>query len=191
MVQPLGFISFLYSLFFHLAKLFGWDIRAGKTPILRSAHYKAGITSFEHSTFAGPNSNYLYIGSYDDTVSIWDIRSFRSPVVSENVGGGVWRIRCKEVDGQDRLALATMYDGFTIIGNLFLRIKLKCFLYSESLDGMKEDSRAFGAKTKYSGPHKTLAYGIDWRSLKKESDSLLACASFYDRILSTVNMRWE
>ena len=86
---------------------------------MTSSYYNVGVTSFEHSR-ASSNSPYFYVGSYDDSVSVWDIRRFKSPLVSENVGGGVWRIRTKLCEGRDKLALATMYDGFTIIGTLLL-----------------------------------------------------------------------
>ena len=45
----------------HLAALLlGWDIRAAKPLVQKSTHFKAGVTTFEHSKVS-PNSNFLYV----------------------------------------------------------------------------------------------------------------------------------
>lgn len=136
----------------------------------------------------------LFIGSYDETLSLWDIRTIKSPIHSTSLGGGVWRLRLalgsdsqsgteKHNSNNLLIAAALMHNGFEVLE------------YNSD-----NTENPFLSKTKYWGPHKgdpKLAYGIDWifpKSLYSQpqtsnSDSniyfpLVGSCTFYDNQLS-------
>lgn len=115
MFCPLGNENVMYS-GGDDCKFLCWDMRGPKQPVLRSSHYKVGVTSFEHLSSSRSTEFHLLVGSYNDTVACWDVRSLKSPVSSLDVGGGVWRIRSRSRGDTEQLALATMYDGFSFVG---------------------------------------------------------------------------
>lgn len=137
----------------------------------------------------------LLIGSYDDTLSIFDIRMMKdqmsvytlsgtkpqnarvsknttTPAIHEfSTGGGVWRIKCRPNESSERsfIAMSCIYNGFQVWS-----ITAK--------DGVVSESEKV---CHYSGPHgeKDLAYGIDWVNIDSKHNLLASC-SFYDKTCS-------
>jgi len=109
-----------------------------------------GVTTIESSHRL---DNSVLIGSYDESVRLWDLRTPRNCVSQLGVGGGVWRIKAQE--NNDYIAIAAMSGGFKIIQNT---------------------SSTLAPFLEYTGHHNSLAYGLDWVG----DYTMLAGASFYD-----------
>eukprot|EP00300_Choanocystis_sp_HF-7_P009124 c16272_g1_i3.p2 GENE.c16272_g1_i3~~c16272_g1_i3.p2 ORF type:complete len:128 (-),score=35.27 c16272_g1_i3:32-415(-) len=110
--------------------------------------------------------NRVLTGSYDDTLCLWDTRAMKKPLHSVPIGGGVWRIK-EHPSTPEYVAVAGMYNGFHIV---------RVSETPEVVESYME--------------HKSIAYGIDWIG----STNLLACASFYDNLLSlwqSKNFVWD
>ena len=112
-----------------------------------------------------PLACFLFGCSYDDTLAFWDTRSFKRPMETVALSGGVWRIRQKtKNNGDDHhlLAVAAMYDGFHLV-DVDRR---------ESVLNFRE--------------HESIAYGIDFCHAAKSSAgdrlTLVSC-SFYDHLV--------
>lgn len=115
---------------------------------------------------------YLFF-SYDEVVRNWDTRNLRRPLGEINVGGGVWRLKWKPLEGRYLLA-ACMYGGFRIIDCENVEIPKVVAEYRE---------------------HESIAYGCDWSGLSsqlirskgvpavKGDISLVGTCSFYDHCL--------
>jgi len=122
----------------------------------------------------------ISVGSYDDTVRLFDVRRPQVPITSVNVGGGAWRVKWHHSpDRAQDLLVACMHDGFKVVR----------FGPSETQDpgaaeipGLDQFGRATTI-TRYDA-HKSLAYGADW-SYKDALDggSYIASCSFYDHSL--------
>jgi len=146
-------------------KLKGWDIRepSNRTSTFVIENYTMGITSIE---FIPHHDNYFAVGSFDESICIWDIRATQEPIARGQVGGGVWRIKWNQMK-PNLIATACMSNHFQI---LYINDALSQF---QSLCTYK---------------HGSLAYGIDWKLQSSENNTLrLASCSFYDKILSL----WE
>lgn len=181
-----------------------WDVRrdpeSGAVAENRK-HYSMGVTSFA-SPMASPCSaartllpNCVLVGSYDESLSIWDLRRLVRPVSSISLGGGVWRLRwlptlniyqnSANVDspsnnGQEAyLAVAAMHAGFKVV-----RVSQSGEMSACSVE----------ETSSYWGPHKgsddgkfpPLAYGIDWAvgPIAKSQSALVASCTFYDNCVS-------
>ncbi len=110
----------------------------------------------------------VHLCSYNEVLSLWDIRTLKRPIQELSLGGGVWRIRWCHAQ-TDLVALACMHGGFKIA-----------------------DLNKNKIMSSYNG-HYSLAYGIDWyRTGRVVGDSglVLASCSFYDHSLHlwTLNM---
>ena len=100
----------------------------------------------------------------------WDRRNMKHPVSDTPVGGGVWRLKWHPFNPHLLLA-ACMHNGFHVL----------------NLDGVSEQST--GTILASYMNHKSLAYGVDWRTKlldsvtdNKETDMIASC-SFYDHSL--------
>jgi len=143
-----------------------WDLRAGTdAPMARCSRFDAGVTCMQSHA---QREHCLAVGSYDESVSIFDTRSFKAPAARCNVGGGVWRLKWNSKQPQLLLA-ACMHAGFTVLK------------YDHSRACFDEDS-AFP----FTGGHKSLGYGADWREEEpgeEEASRIVGTASFYDHLL--------
>lgn len=181
-----------------------WDVRrdpeSGAVAENRK-HYSMGVTSFA-SPMASPCSvarallpNCVLVGSYDESLSIWDLRRLVRPVSSISLGGGVWRLRwlptleiyksativeSTSSTGQEAyLAVAAMHAGFKVV-----RISQSGEL---SACAMEETSSYWGPhKGSDDGKFPPLAYGIDWAvgPIAKRQSALIASCTFYDNCVS-------
>lgn len=125
-----------------------------------------GVTCIQSCPF---NENLIAVGSYDESVSIWDCRSTGRNALSEvKVGGGIWRIKWHPTN--DNLLLAAcMYSGFHLLN-------------------YNADSQQIGLKGQTFGfpQHETgkLAYGADWFRSNDKTKFTAALCSFYDSMCS-------
>lgn len=146
-----------------------WDLRQ---PLLRPVHhgqddFGAGVTVLSPHP---QNSQLLAIGSYDETVAIFDLRQANSPQSlyhSESLGGGIWRCKWHPFDA-NKLLVAAMHGG-CVVGEFQ-------GLSTTNIEGNIE----FQIQNEFK-LHKSMAYGIDWLSSGKK-DTAASC-SFYDKAM--------
>ncbi|KAJ7630947.1 WD40-repeat-containing domain protein [Roridomyces roridus] len=140
-------------------KLKGWDVRQGfSQPIFTNKRFDAGVTTIQ----SHPHREHIFaLGSYDNTVRLFDNRKPSAPITQVDVGGGAWRVKWHpSASRKDDLLVACMHDGFKIV--------------SFNDEGGQIQKR-FDA-------HESLAYGVDW-SFAEGNETLVASCSFYDHSL--------
>eukprot|EP01098_Paradermamoeba_levis_P010912 TRINITY_DN4601_c0_g1_i2.p1 TRINITY_DN4601_c0_g1~~TRINITY_DN4601_c0_g1_i2.p1 ORF type:complete len:149 (-),score=22.25 TRINITY_DN4601_c0_g1_i2:4-450(-) len=139
----------------------GWDTRDGCTkPIFFNKFHTMGITAIQSSPY---NENILAVGSYDENVCLYDIRSPKQPVYTHHVGGGVWRVKWHPFSSS-LILVAAMHHGFHV---------LKC-----------ENASSLESAFHYEA-HQSLAYGADWYCpTNKPSKHLIGTSSFYDHLFT-------
>ncbi|EIM83306.1 WD-40 repeat-containing protein [Stereum hirsutum FP-91666 SS1] len=157
-------------------KLKVWDIRQGfEKPATVNKRFEAGITSIQ----SHPHVEHIFaVGSYDNTVRLFDSRKLLTPLTQADVHGGAWRVKWHpDPNRQHDLLVAAMHSGFKVrqppIGEKWQIAKS----YDE---------------------HESLAYGVDWSYRGSESwgkngsvdeegrgNTLIASCSFYDHALRT------
>ena len=65
--------------------------------------------------------NLVHVGGFDSTIKLFDIRKLRTVVKeSKDLGGGVWRMTGKVIDGEEYIAIATCS------GNQFKILNTNC-----------------------------------------------------------------
>jgi hypothetical protein len=150
----------------NLAKL--WDIRccasssgtdedySGSTPIAHLKGFDAGVTSGSWHPY---HTHLFALGSYDETCTIWDDRSLRTPLLRINTGGGVWRtkwlssnILSSSLKGEyDYLYTANMQGGCRVYQ-----------LSGQDIDHYQHSSIDVNQTVTYfDGTDKHLSYGVD------------------------------
>nr|GAT44193.1 predicted protein [Mycena chlorophos] len=143
-------------------KLKMWDTRQGfLQPSLTNKRFEAGVTSIQSHPHA---EHILAVGSYDNTVRIFDKRKLLAPTTQIDVGGGAWRVKWHpSPTRKDDLLVACMHDGFKIVR-------------------LAEEA---GHVIKRFDKHASLAYGVDWSFAPTEAnkETLIASCSFYDHAL--------
>ncbi|TIA99952.1 hypothetical protein E3P96_02755 [Wallemia ichthyophaga] len=111
-----------------------WDLRVGlNAPVLSNKKFDGGVTTISNSPH---NQNELAVGSYDETLRIFDKRNLKTPTSSIKTSGGIWRIKYHETD-DSKLVMANMYGGFDVVD-----------LHSSAIV--------------HTNTHHNLAYGVDW-----------------------------
>jgi diphthamide biosynthesis protein 7 len=112
--------------------------------------------------------------SYDASVRVFDMRKPSTPVISTEVGGGVWRVKWHpEPQRRDDLLVACMHDGFKV-------------LRYDALAKADAVTREITANTvSRFDEHKSLAYGVDWsyKSVGDNGKTRIGSCSFYDHLL--------
>lgn len=138
-----------------------WDIRSNVTKI-KSQSRNAGVTSF-----LSYRENQIFVGSYDEFLSIYDCRNFKQSLSEVNLGGGVWRI--KQANEENLLLVACMYHNFSIVD-------------CSNHDNLK----IIGEYNE----HTSICYGCDWSRIKNyENYQIFASCSFYDHRLSLCRVK--
>lgn len=146
----------------------GWDVRQGlESPIFVNKRFEGGVTSIQSHPFV---EHILAVGSYDNTVRLFDTRKPLVPLTQADVGGGAWRVKWHPSEQRkNELLVACMHDGFKVLGfdsKQFVGNETKC------------------VREKRFEEHKSLAYGADWSFAEKNHEgTLVASCSFYDHTL--------
>lgn len=163
-----------------------WDASAPGGPLpLASAckTYSAGVTSGAWHPAEAKCGNVLAVGSYDESVRVWDARALQRPFAEAQTGGGVWRTKWvpsrpgagpggdggADDDGW-MLALACMHGGSTVLRVDDLASSATSSSSSCSLRSIASHTDAASSKH--------LAYGIHAVGPGPHLD-VLSC-SFYD-----------
>lgn len=185
-----------------------WDVRrnpeSGAVAENRK-HYAMGVTSFA-SPMASPCRlarrllpNCVLVGSYDESLSVWDLRRLARPVSSINLGGGVWRLRwlpSLELFNSDHNAPETQESGdaaYLAVAAMHAGFKVVKVTQSGAMEALPSGVQVEETSS-YWGPHKgsadnkfpPLAYGIDWAVAPRSSiqTGLVASCTFYDNCVS-------
>ncbi|KIM85206.1 hypothetical protein PILCRDRAFT_817204 [Piloderma croceum F 1598] len=159
-------------------KMKAWDVRQGfYKPMFVNKHFDAGITTIQ----SHPNVEHLVaVGSYDNSVRLFDVRKPFAPLIQADVGGGAWRVKWHPLPARKNdLLVACMHDGFKI-----LRFNVDGLLgYREKSSDLSSD---WDIIKRYDA-HDSLAYGVDWSFAADHGTSnmetLIASGSFYDHAL--------
>ncbi|WVQ78764.1 hypothetical protein IAT38_000855 [Cryptococcus sp. DSM 104549] len=156
-------------------KLKRWDLRDTSMPTFVNKNFDAGVTTITPSPYT---PHLLAVGSYDESLRLFDTRSPRQPLSTLPLGGGIWRTRWHHSPTRSSdLLVASMHDGFKVVrlGEGTLRLE------AEKGEGEGEGGEVV---TRFEG-HESLAYGADWSRLPgKEGDgSLVVTCSFYDHAM--------
>ncbi|ELU41445.1 WD40 domain-containing protein [Rhizoctonia solani AG-1 IA] len=153
-------------------KLKGWDTRTScEAPIFVNKRFEAGVTCVQTHPFI---ENLMAVGSYDNTVRIFDSRKMTTSLVEVGVGGGAWRVKWHPSDTRkNELLVACMYDGFKVIKTPI----------NES--GQVDATFSSAVSSRFDA-HTSIAYGVDWHHgslTNNPTKSLVASCSFYDHTL--------
>ncbi|KAF9455998.1 WD-40 repeat-containing protein [Collybia nuda] len=166
------------------SKMKGWDVRQNlqRSPIINKRcsnlqllifffiglylfRFDAGITSIQSHPHV---EHIIAVGSYDDTVRLFDMRKPLTALAEVNVGGGAWRVKWHPSPSRrDDLLVACMYDGFKVI----------------HFDAGKV--KKGGEVVRRCDLHKSLAYGVDWSfgPATHDNETIIGSCSFYDHTL--------
>jgi len=129
-----------------------WDTR-DQGHALKTVRHDAGVTAI----LPVESQPYIFTGSYDEHVRVFDTRMTKTPVAVCHVGGGAWRLRWHPSDSK-RLLVAAMHTGAAElqIGDAFVPTITQQFIQ-----------------------HTSMVYDVSWCV----GNSLAASCSFYDRLL--------
>ncbi|KAH9944379.1 WD-40 repeat-containing protein [Epithele typhae] len=147
----------------------GWDIRqGGAQPTFTNKRFDAGVTTIQSHPFV---EHLMAVGSYDNTVRLFDTRKPLVPLTQVDVGGGAWRVKWHPTPARKNdLLVACMHDGFKVVRFELIGEDPVQPLSSEIIKRFNE--------------HTSLAYGVDWSFADAVDDgTLVASASFYDQML--------
>ncbi|KAF8807414.1 WD40 repeat-like protein [Phlegmacium glaucopus] len=143
-------------------KMKAWDIRQGfAQPIFVNKKFEAGVTSIQNHPHL---EHLLAVGSYNNSVQLFDVRKPLTPLAQASVGGGAWRVKWHPAeDRKNDLLVACMHDGFKIIR------------FGDDFSGDPQTAKRYDE-------HKSLAYGVDWSYAQPSSngETLIGSCSFYD-----------
>jgi diphthamide biosynthesis protein 7 len=159
------------------AKLCAFDVK-GNTKVFgkKVGLDDSGICHIikNESDFGG---NQIFVGSFDEHLRVYDKRSMQKPVHEEKLDGGIWRMSQIRDAGSDidflgcGLSYSNTFDVFT-------------------QSPTAEDKISMAKHWSSPETHKSLAYGLDWYSgvlpspTNGKNGSILACCSFYDKLIS-------
>ncbi|ODN76820.1 hypothetical protein L202_05420 [Cryptococcus amylolentus CBS 6039] len=153
-------------------KLKRWDLREPFMPSMVNKNFDGGVTTITPSPYT---PNLLAIGSYDESLRLFDTRSPRTPLLTLPMGGGIWRVRWHPLlERRGDLLVASMHDGFKVV-------RLSEQMVGGDWGALSDDD---GSVIKTFEAHESLAYGADWSRLPLENEeSAIATCSFYDHAM--------
>jgi len=138
------------------SKLKQWDLRGDPRngpAFVNGKSHSAGVCSLQSNPFL---ENIFASGSYDETVAIWDRRSFRQPLSQTPVGGGVWRLKW-DPTAESRLLAVCMHGGARVL--------------------RYEDFTSEGSFISSYHGHPTITYGGD---INYADPHIISTSAFYD-----------
>jgi len=150
-----------------------WDIRSGLSqPTFTSKRFDAGVTSIQSHPHI---ENLVAVGSYNNTVRLYDLRKSHVALAEASVGGGVWRIKWHpHVSRKQDMLVACMHDGFKVVKFSNISLGLEDSPVGEIGSSIE----------KRHDLHQSLAYGVDWAGCESGTkESIVASCSFYDHSL--------
>ncbi|KAH8102665.1 WD40-repeat-containing domain protein [Cristinia sonorae] len=156
-------------------KMKAWDIREDCTqPIFTNSRFDAGVTTIQSHPFV---EHLLAVGSYDNTVRLFDVRKPLRPLVQADVGGGAWRVKWhSSPERKEDLLVASMHDGAKVVR------------FNHAILGSLPSATQEWEITQRMDKHESMAYGADWSfqgvNGGKDSTLIVSC-SFYDHVLYT------
>lgn len=134
-----------------------------------SPSFDGGVTSIQsHAT----RQHYWAVGSYDESIRLFDARNPRRPVSQTKVGGGIWRAKWHPTDPA-LLLLGCMHEGVKV---------MRCEAMADDVVSDREMDTAA-----YFQEHTSIAYGCDWER-GADAPWVYSC-SFYDARLHV--WRWR
>ena len=139
--------------------------------------FDAGVTTIQSHPHI---EHILAVGSYDNTVRLFDTRKPLVPLTQVDVGGGAWRVKWHpSPKRKNDLMVACMHDGFKVVR----------FAFADGDGDVAESLSAatdpWEVVTRFD-QHTSLAYGVDWSFAAGNGDgdrTLVASCSFYDHTL--------
>lgn len=155
-----------------------WDLRlvgSYSSPVAVCRQFDAGVTSMCWNKM---DPQYLTVGSYDGHIRVFDKRQIRSPVSDFDVenNAGIWRIKYKQnsnyylheekraVPHCNEMLVAAMRAGFVVLDY--------------------DESRTISSKVTYlEQGTESLAYGVDYVSMKENCSGCVASCSFYNHLM--------
>ncbi|KAL4243426.1 Diphthine methyltransferase [Abortiporus biennis] len=158
-------------------KLKGWDIRSGfSQPTFVNKRFDAGVTTIQSHPYV---EHIIAVGSYDNSVRLFDMRKPLVPLVQADVGGGAWRVKWHPSSRRRKdLLVACMHDGFKVV---------RFNALGDPVVGGGVGGKEWDIVKRFD-KHESLAYGVDWSFREQAKDeSLIASCSFYDHLLHV----WE
>jgi WD40 repeat protein len=116
------------------------------------------------------DKNNIFTGSYDENLTIIDIRKFNSCIKRQNLGHSLWDMKQEIYKDKRLLLIASIYEGFNII-SISKENEIEKIL-SVPLAKDNDDNQMF---------HKAIVYGVDSRIYQNEL-TITSC-SFYDNLI--------
>ncbi|KAK7694654.1 hypothetical protein QCA50_001841 [Cerrena zonata] len=151
-------------------KMKSWDVRIGfGQPVFTNKRFDAGVTTIQSHPYI---EHLMAVGSYDNTIRLFDARKPLVPLTQLDVGGGAWRVKWHPSEKRKNdLLVACMHDGCKII----------------RFDVEGENIADGGTVIQRFDEHKSMAYGADWSYAEEDTNrnTLVASCSFYDHVLYT------
>ena len=133
----------------------GWDVTASlQKPAFKvgDEEFSAGVTAMEWNP---SNPNLFAVGSYDESVRIYDARNLKVVLAKQRVeGGGIWRLRWDERG--EKLLVGAMHAGGRVMS-------------------FNETEKTLLTEKEFTS-HESMCYGADWLS-----PGVAGTCSFYDR----------
>ncbi|KAL1951932.1 hypothetical protein VTO73DRAFT_1081 [Trametes versicolor] len=157
-------------------KMKGWDIRqGGSSPLFVNKRFDAGVTTIQSHPHI---EHILAVGSYNNTVRIFDTRKPLVPLTEIDVGGGAWRVKWHpSAARKDDLLVACMHDGCKVV-------KLDFGAGEDPSSALSSSAQPWDVAKRFD-EHTSMAYGADWSFARGrgDEDTSVASCSFYDHTL--------
>lgn len=134
--------------------------------MLTNKTHMAGVTSL---TSLPTREHILATGSYDDHLRLFDVRSFRQPLSTIDLSGGVWRIKPNPFKANFLLC--------------------SCMYHNTSIVQVNENCTSLEIVAEYF-EHKSINYGADWSYKMIDTSMIIGTCSFYDQKLC-VSKVWK
>lgn len=110
----------------------------------------------------------IVTGSYDESLSVFDIRNIRQPLMRNKLGHSLWDIKQEMYKDNRLLLIPSIYEGFNII----------------SLNQKLELEKTLSIEVSQTNFHNSIVYGVD-SFVSDKNELIIASCSFYDNLILT------